>query len=215
MCGPFVIMQVSNRLQSTPAMRMSEFTRLKGAALMPYHLGRLTTYIALGAIAGALGSLLTERWQPAAATFIFIAGIGMVLSALPFRFYRLNKIGLNQARDTFVTPLVIKCFSDQIGLLFRHPIGVRGFFLGVVLGFLPCGMVYAALGLAASTASFAKGAALMAVFGLATVPALLAVALMGTLAAQGLKNRLSFFARAATVLAGVWLCLAALRIYGL
>jgi sulfite exporter TauE/SafE len=47
--------------------------------------------------------------------------------------------------------------------------------LGIVLGFLPCGLLYGALAAAGGTASIQDGALVMAAFGLGTVPALVAV----------------------------------------
>ena len=70
MCGPFVVGQVVSRLEARPAAEMREFHRLAGAALVPYHLGRATTYAALGAAAAALaGGLINVtglRWLSAA-----------------------------------------------------------------------------------------------------------------------------------------------------
>jgi sulfite exporter TauE/SafE len=49
MCGPFVLAQSVGTRKGGPGARLSE------VALLPYHLGRLTTYAALGALSGALG----------------------------------------------------------------------------------------------------------------------------------------------------------------
>ena len=49
MCGPFVLTQVGAGLETVPAAKMTEWTRLRGALLIPYHLGRFTTYVLLGA----------------------------------------------------------------------------------------------------------------------------------------------------------------------
>jgi uncharacterized protein len=51
MCGPFVLGQLVARLEATPVARLHEFRRLTGAALAPYHLGRITTYGLLGSMA--------------------------------------------------------------------------------------------------------------------------------------------------------------------
>lgn len=60
MCGPFVAGQVVARLEARPAADMREFHRLTGAALLPYHLGRTTTYAGSGesALANRLGRLV-------------------------------------------------------------------------------------------------------------------------------------------------------------
>ena len=81
MCGPFVLAQVAGFLDKVDAARMSELTRLRGAALVPYHLGRLTTYSALGALAGGLAGRVQEiaglRWIAAGllalAALLFLA----------------------------------------------------------------------------------------------------------------------------------------------
>src|SRR5450755_1447498 len=52
MCGGFVLGQVSDRMARLPSAHLSECHRLRAASLAPYHLGRLTTYSALGFAAG-------------------------------------------------------------------------------------------------------------------------------------------------------------------
>ena len=50
----------------------------------------------------------------------------------------------------------------------------RAFGLGLAWGFLPCGLVYSVLLIAAATANVATGAATMLAFGLGTSPAMIA-----------------------------------------
>src|SRR5262245_24023251 len=67
MCGPFVLAQAAARAGRDEAY--GTLQRLAGAALAPYHLGRATTYAALGALAGglagAVAGLPALRWLPA------------------------------------------------------------------------------------------------------------------------------------------------------
>jgi hypothetical protein len=91
MCGPFVISQVQTRLEAVPLAAMSEFKRLSGGALLPYHFGRGTTYMALGAVGALATRQLAEiealHWVAAAllafAAVFFIGyamrGLGIVL----------------------------------------------------------------------------------------------------------------------------------------
>src|SRR5262245_38327356 len=58
MCGPFVLAQVAGRLEAGAAAG-GELVRLAGAALVPYHLGRMTTYSVLGGVAGAIAGQVT------------------------------------------------------------------------------------------------------------------------------------------------------------
>ena len=60
--------------------------------------------------------------------------------------------------------------------------------LGVVLGFLPCGLLYGALAAAAGTASMGEGALAMAAFALGTVPALVAVGWGGLIVRRRLHD---------------------------
>src|SRR5262249_36973850 len=63
MCGPFVMAQVSQRLAVTALEDTTAWTRVSGAALAPYHLGRLTTYSLLGAAAGGVGAAFVGATQ--------------------------------------------------------------------------------------------------------------------------------------------------------
>ena len=60
MCAPFVMAQVTSNMAQVPAKEMHRLTRLKGAALIPYHLGRMTTYSMLGGMSAALTMTITS-----------------------------------------------------------------------------------------------------------------------------------------------------------
>ena len=51
MCGVFVLGQMSERMARLPPERLCERQRISNGLLLPYHLGRLTTYAGLGALA--------------------------------------------------------------------------------------------------------------------------------------------------------------------
>src|ERR1700761_9099076 len=51
MCGVFVLGQMSERMARLPPERLCERQRIRNGLLLPYHLGRLTTYAGLGAAA--------------------------------------------------------------------------------------------------------------------------------------------------------------------
>ena len=173
MCGPFVLSQVAARLESLPAERMSEFHRLTGAALIPYHLGRATTYGLLGALAGwAAGAL--AGWSG----FRFLAGGLLVLAAL-----FLLSMAVPRLKGLLGSSAGESWWSRHIaGLarpLFDTPTGWRGWLLGVALGFIPCGLLYAALAAAAASGDPLGAALAMLAFAAGTVPALLAVGVVG------------------------------------
>ena len=78
MCGPFVLGQVM--ADAERATGYGEWRRLAGAALAPYHLGRITTYTALGALAGAATALFAATASFAwISALLLIAGAGFML----------------------------------------------------------------------------------------------------------------------------------------
>lgn len=178
MCGPFVLGQVMARLEAVPAERMSEFHRLQGAALAPYHLGRATTYIGLGAGAAALAGgfidLTGFRWL----------SVGLlVLAAMFFAGYALSRIGIvSLPLDAGGAGWWQRRVGQRIRPLFAKPVGWRGYGLGLALGFLPCGLLYGALAAAAASGTALAGAFAMAAFALGTVPVLVGVGLAGHVA---------------------------------
>jgi sulfite exporter TauE/SafE len=158
MCGPFALAQVAERFAT------GSTSRWWTAALAPYQVGRLLTYSTLGAVAGGFGATatwLTEaRWIPAAA---------LGLAAMAFAFQALGRMGL----------------SWDFGLTKRLSRGrFSGFARGLALGFLPCGLIYAALIAATGAGGALHGALALAAFGLGTVPALVAVGWLGLAAGR-------------------------------
>lgn len=173
MCGPFVLSQVAARLEKLPVERMSEWRRLSGATLLPYHLGRATTYAALGAV-GAAATGVLSAWGG----FRFVAGGLLALAALfllGMAVPRLKALMGGSSGETW--------WSRSVGAwarpLFASPTGLRGWLLGVLLGFIPCGLLYAALAAAAASGDPLAGALGMLAFTLGTVPALVAVGAIG------------------------------------
>jgi uncharacterized protein len=157
MCGPFVLAQVGAR---------ARMQRLVGAALLPYHLGRSTTYIALGALLAAPIGLISRlddlRWVPA----MMLVGAAALFILQALRGWKL--IGGTAPS-----------FLHLARGLFAQPVGVHGYILGLVLGFLPCGLLYAAMGAAAATGDPLAAAIGMLGFVLGTSPMLVAIGLLG------------------------------------
>lgn len=175
MCGPFVLSQTMARLEAVPAERMREFDRLRGAALVPYHLGRASTYALLGAVlaslAGGLVDLAGLRWFSAALLVLaalFFAGYGLRALAVPIPW-------LGSGGTSWWSRTVAPTAAPFL----RRPVGWRGYILGVALGFLPCGLLYGALAAAAASGDAAGGALAMIAFTVGTVPALLAIGYAG------------------------------------
>ena len=172
MCGPFVLAQVG-ALRNAPGAGIE---RLAGAALWPYHLGRATTYVALGALLaapiGLLGAVRELRWIPAA--MLVLAAVLFLVQAL--RGWKLvGAIGTGAGKGGML---------GRARGLFARPVGSRGYALGVVLGFLPCGLLYSALGAAAATGDPLAAGFGMLGFVLGTMPMLMAIGFLGRGAAD-------------------------------
>lgn len=193
MCGPFVLAQVTARLEQVPASRMSEFHRLAGAAVLPYHLGRGTTYTLIGAAAAAVtghvGALPGLKWLSVALlAFAALFFLGYAVKGLTAWVPKLDGV-------------VQRWWGDRVSRLarplFGNPTGWRGYGLGLALGFIPCGLLYGAVAVAAASGSALTGALGMAAFALGTLPSLLAVGFAGHLAGRTWRSAV---ARAAPVI---------------
>jgi sulfite exporter TauE/SafE len=170
MCGPFVLGQVADGMARIPAARMCQAARLRGALLLPYHAGRIATYAALGTAAGWLG---TARMPPT------VPALMLALAATLFLLLALRRFQPGLVFAGATTNGGIARLAARLGTAGR----LRGLPLGLALGLLPCGLVYAALVASAAGGPVVGGLAMLA-FGLGTVPALVAVGLLGHAAAR-------------------------------
>ena len=177
MCSPFVLF-VSRRYGPPDGGRRAAF-----AAQLWYTAGRVVTYAALGALAGALGGVVQLAGallglQRAAS---IVAGGVLVLWALA----ALSDLvpGLETGGGLFA-----RVAGTLKGRVPGHP-----FATGLFLGLLPCGLLYSAVIAAVARGGPLEGAAALALFGLGTAPALLGVSLADELLARNraFVNRLS------------------------
>ena len=177
MCSPFVLF-VSRRYAASEAGRGAAFR-----AQLWYTLGRLATYVALGALAGALGGVVQLAGallglQRAAAV---VAGALLVLWALA----SLSDLVPGFAAGGKLFGRLAKAFHGNAP---GHPLAT-----GLFLGLLPCGLLYSAVLAAVARGGALQGALALALFGLGTAPALLGLSLADELLARrrALLNRLS------------------------
>jgi sulfite exporter TauE/SafE len=169
MCGPFVLGQVMADAEHIGPGAYGEWRRLGGAALVPYHLGRLTTYMALGGAAGGATALFAST-----AAFAWLSGLLLIAGAA---FMLAQSFGLAAGAAAPQADMIKRLAAPLTSS--RRP--AARYALGAVLGFLPCGLIYGALGAAAGTGSGVQGALGMAAFSFGTMPALVAVGWGGVL----------------------------------
>ena len=178
MCGPFVLSQVQSRLEAVSVQNMSEFKRLSGGALLPYHFGRGTTYMVLGGLVGMASEQLVklDGLKGLAAVLLGFAG-------LFFLGYALRSFGVQlipaKTSENGQEGALARTLGRLVKPLFAHPTGLRGYALGLVLGFIPCGLVYGALAATGAAGAWLTGVFAMLAFWLGTIPALFGLGLTG------------------------------------
>jgi len=129
--------------------------RTPGGAIA-WHLGRLTTYAGLGALAGLLGRALPgPPWVAAAVSAALLVWFAGVLAGL-----------LPEPR------LAVPGLGSTMNRLLSPDAPASRYLFGMANGLLPCGLVYAALALPVALGSAPLGAVAMMLFGLGTIPAL-------------------------------------------
>ncbi|HXX56820.1 MAG TPA: sulfite exporter TauE/SafE family protein [Thermodesulfovibrionales bacterium] len=215
MCGP-VVAAYSLPLGGSAAPQEGMTGRL--GAFMPhllYTLGRVTTYSILGGIMGLTGSFSgvvrsIERIQNITLAAVGVLMVMMGLAAggwLPFP-TRLGRANL---------------FTGSIAGIVRFISGIKTvgayFPMGLVLGFLPCGLLYTALIAAAGAGAeagsgaggFLRGMSLLFLFGLGTSPALFLFGRLVSARAERLRNTLYKGAAIMLILAGSLFVYRALR----
>ena len=139
----------------------------KNGLILTYHLGRLISYSLLGLIASLVGVAIFQSIMSNSAPRIVLGAvlvlIGLAMLGLPL-FNQLEKVGMRFWQS--LAPIRKKVFPiDSFG---------KALFAGLLWGFLPCGLVYGALMMAIAGNNITTGAALVFVFGLGTMPMLIA-----------------------------------------
>ncbi len=172
MCSPFILAQTSNKTkESTSSLAL---VKLKESMLIPYHLGRITTYTLLAVVLNTIVNL-AFLFQPERAILtvpmLLTAAIIFLVSAFP------QTAVLFPWAGRIKISLPTKWISHIYGSLVKNPGFFKRFLLGGLLGFIPCGLVVSALMASATAPSIYESALAMASFGIGTVPALVVTAL--------------------------------------
>jgi sulfite exporter TauE/SafE len=137
---------------------------------LAYHAGRIASYTFAGALSGALsaqGAALAGQF-PLRLAFFFLANLLLIATGFYLMGATQSLAWLERAGQKLwrrIQPL------SRRFLPARHP--AHAFTLGLLWGWLPCGLVYTALAAALLAGSPRTGAAMLFVFGLGTLPSLL------------------------------------------
>ncbi|MEL6972162.1 MAG: sulfite exporter TauE/SafE family protein [Bacteroidota bacterium] len=169
MCGPLAL-----------AMPFGQRDRL--LRVLVYNAGRILTYATLGALLGLLGQGIflvgLQSWLTLALGILLIV-VGLFSVQLEFNIWTLP---------------VLSSWHLKVKAAFGRLMGKSTygslFSVGLLNGLLPCGLVYLALAGALTTANWQSGISYMIVFGLGTLPLLLAVAMLGQLSGRKIQTYL-------------------------
>ena len=183
MCGPLAL--------ALPAANGGALPLVTGR--IGYNLGRMTAYCLLGIVFGLAGRSVAlaglQRWASLA------AGVIILLALIP------------AWRRGFALPAVQSVALLKRGLstlLRRRSLGAL-YLLGVLNGFLPCGLAYVACAGALSSGSLAIGTMSMLAFGLGTVPMMLGISLAGRNLQWAIRLRFQRFIPAGVAVVGMLL----------
>ncbi|MEY2739414.1 MAG: hypothetical protein RL259_1323 [Bacteroidota bacterium] len=172
MCGPIAMM--------LPVDRTNEAKR--AAQILTYHFGKLSAYGVLGLIFGLLGkSFYAAGWQQ---QMSIILGVLMIMvSIVPDRVV---------AQYNFSKPIykIISNVKSHLGQQFKRKSYSSLFIIGLLNGFLPCGMVYVAIFGAIAMQSVSLGVVYMLLFGIGTIPMLTLVVYLSHLLSFSSRNTL-------------------------
>lgn len=185
MCGPIAMMLPVDR--SNPAKKVTQ--------IITYHLGRITAYATIGFVFGLLGR------------GFFIAGIQQKLSII-LGILMIVAIVIPEkvfAQYNFSKPVfrLISRVKQALGNQFKNKSYQSLFTIGLLNGFLPCGMVYVALFGAIAMQSINLGILYMVLFGLGTIPLMSAVVYINSFLTVSVRNKIQKRIPYVVVLIGV------------
>ncbi len=188
MCGGFVL--ALDRPGRVPWRRIG----VQGAFL----LGKCCTYVLLGALVGALGAALVRApWFAAAqAVLAVVAGVLMVLAGLQL-------LGLLRSFPVGSLFGPGSLYERATGAVANARSPAAPFVMGALTGLLPCPLVYAFLAAALSAGSLLGAMGTMAILGLASMPALVLVVVLGAILGPALRFKMVRAAGVVVVLLGV------------
>ena len=192
MCGPIVNWQMNRRLQNLDTSHITSFVRLKKGLLLPYHFGRLLTYLLLTTLLFVFKqTLLTVASLP------FFRFLPVLLFSLMFVLFASltydNLMGLLKNKTPFkhlFSSFLSKKFSfPNFSILKKIP--QTPFVAGLFFGFLPCGILYIFFGLTLSFEQLSLALFVTFSFWLGTAFPLAFLSACGALSAR--YRKLSFF----------------------
>jgi uncharacterized protein len=185
MCGPIIVV-----LPGTGSERLRFFV-----SRLLYNIGRTLTYGFLGLIAGLIGQTFALAGYQQ--TLGIVSGSLMIISVLlPSGFLRRVVPWKGFQR-------MVEAVKNRLGRLLADGSTSSLLTIGILNGFLPCGLVYAALAASLAAGSIPGSVAFMLMFGLGTLPALFAASYAVNLVTMNIRRKLTRLLPAGVALMGV------------
>ena len=194
MCGPIAI--------ALPLHGNTVPQKIFGGAL--YNIGRTITYGVMGAIFGMLGQGVEMIGFQQKISVIM--GVLMIVSVL---FPALFKNQYSMEKSWFS---VVGKLKKSIGKMFTIRSFSSLFFIGLLNGLLPCGLVYMAIAGAIGTGDIILGTLYMILFGLGTIPMMLSISLAGNILSLTVRNKINKFIPVLVVIVGIFFILRGLSL---
>ncbi len=172
MCGPIAMMLPVDRNNSSKRVLQ----------IITYHLGRISAYATIGFVFGLVGKgFFMAGIQQQLSIGIGIAMIVVVL--IPEKLF---------ARYNFSKPIfkLVAGIKSTLGAQFKNKSFKSLFTIGLLNGFLPCGMVYVALFGAIAMQNAGLGVVYMILFGLGTIPLMSSIVLIQGYITLPMRNRI-------------------------
>ncbi len=193
MCGGFVVAYSSAKIDKKDKPLVQFFSHLN------YNLGRVSSYVFLGAFFGFVGQSISFSHSINGYIY-FIIGLLMVLMGLSLA----GKIRFLSAFESSLAlhPKVRAIFSTFMKSKSKSSF----YFLGLLNGFLPCGLVYFFIASALASGSLAKGIFIMLIFGISTIPSLMGFGyLIGFLKSTKIRDIMMKMASFIVICYGIYL----------
>jgi uncharacterized protein len=172
MCGPIAL--------ALPVHQLGSFQKYAGILL--YNFGRVATYSLFGLLFGLLGKTIViagfQQWLS-----ILLGVLILIFILLP------KRITSSMESSAFIFG-IINPAKQKMRLLFKQSSLESLFAIGILNGFLPCGLVYVAVAGAIATGSGSAGAIFMLLFGLGTIPMMYVLVWSGSKISIVWRNRM-------------------------
>ena len=194
MCGPLAL--------SLPLNNNSFVAKIYGAFI--YNTGRVVTYAAFGLVFGLIGQT--------ASLFGFQQWLSITAGILILLFIIIPKKYMMQATASKYSNVFFSSLRQRVGNLFSQKNNSSLFYIGLLNGLLPCGLVYMAVAGAIAVGNVSSSILFMAAFGLGTLPIMWSVAFLGNYVGISFRQKIR---KAYPYMMALMACLLILRGMGL